>query len=665
MWKVLAPFALLLLAILAAVALDRPQPPADIVFINRGDVTTLDLQRMSWMQDLRVAAALYEGLVVNDIFSPGMDKKPGVAERWEISPDGRTYTFHLRGNARWSNGEPVTAHDFVYSWRRALLPDLAGDYAAQFMLIDGASEYYAWRDNALTEFAKASGGEPRPAQAQALYTQTLAKFDEMVGVKAVDDRTLVVRLARPTPYFLDLLAFEVFSPVFGPIVEQFQSPDPVTGRLVFRQDWTKPPGVVSNGLYVLTSWRFKRDMRLERNPMYWNQKAINVDSIEILSVGDANAQVLAAQTGGVDWLSEVVPEYKADLLDAKRAYYAKHQKEVDELRAQGYDTLSIDRRLPADPALNIHSFPAFGTYWYNYNCLPTLPDGRKNPFHDPRVRKAFSLAVDKKNLCENIKRCGEVPAAVIIPPGSIGGYPSPKGLPCAPDPAAIDMARQLLKDAGYAKPSDLPVIEILFNSDGGHDKVAQAVKNDWEKYLGVTVRLVTREIKVFREDLKKQNYMVSRAGWYGDYGDPTTFLDLSRKDDGNNDRKYGVNPNPMDHYAKFEALMNQARDELDPAKRLAQLGEAERILMEDDLPILPLYHYCQVMMFDPHRISGPTPHPRQKQHIFLLDRLDDAKGSNTPLEMPPAKRSAATDKRSTGRRRGAWARARKGATCSR
>ena len=137
--------------------------------------------------------------------------------------------------------------------------------------------------------------------------------------------------------------------------------------------------------------------------------------------------------------------------------------------------------------------------------------------------------------------------------------------------------------------------------------------------------------------------MVSRAGWFGDYGDPTTFLDLSRKEDGNNDRKYGVSPHPLDHYDQFERLLNQAQDEADPAKRLALLGEAERILVEDDVPLVPVHHYCLVMMFDAHKISGVSPHPRQKQHIFLLDRLDDDKGSNKPLEI------TATGQRRAGR----------------
>ncbi|MBY0262050.1 MAG: hypothetical protein K2Q20_06880, partial [Phycisphaerales bacterium] len=120
MLKLLVPAILLLLAVIATVATDDPARPADLTLINRGDVATLDLQRMSWMQDLRVGRAIFEGLVRNDIFTPDYTISPGVAERWEISPDGKTYTFHLRDNAKWSNGSPVTAGHFVYSWRRAL-----------------------------------------------------------------------------------------------------------------------------------------------------------------------------------------------------------------------------------------------------------------------------------------------------------------------------------------------------------------------------------------------------------------------------------------------------------------------------------------------------------------------------------------------------------------
>lgn len=635
MWKFLLPIAALLAVLAGAVVSDGPGPKADVVFLNRGDVNTLDVQRMSWMQDFRVAIAIYEGLVRTDVFSHEFAKVPGVAERWEVSEDGRTWTFHLRSNAKWSNGAPLTAQDFVYSWRRAMLPDLVGDYAKLFTLIDGGKAFYDWRTEAIKAFTAEGQGRPRPAEAEALWKATLVKFDELVALKATDERTLVMRTVRRLPYWLDIVAFEAFFPVYGPEVDRWQSVDPVTGKLEFESGWTKPPNLVSNGKFKVTQWRFKRDMRLERNTHYWNQADIHVDSILLPSVGDPNAAVLSFQTGTVDWLSDVVPDYRSDLLRAKREYQAEHKALYDSLVAQGLDPVAIDRRMPPDPRQNIHSFPAFGTYFYNINCSPRLNDGRVNPFADPRVRRAFAMAVDRRNIAENVRRSGERPATELIPPGSMPGYTAPKGVGFDPEGAA-----KLLAEAGFAGGQGLPVIEVLFNRDGGHDVIAQAIKRDWEQYLGVSVRLDMKEIKVFRNDLQNHNFMVARAGWFGDYGDPTTFLEINRTGDGNNDRRYSSE--------RFDGLLDRADAESDPAKRLEILAEAERVLVAEDLPLIPIFHYSLVMMFDPHRISGVSPHPRQKQNMSLLDVLDDGKGADRAKEMPPRAVGAASGAEGTG-----------------
>ena len=216
----LIPVAVLVALVALSVFGDRPLPRADLTFINSSEVNTLDPQRMSWMHDLRTARLLYEGLVKNNVLSDDFEITPGVAESWELSEDARTYTFHFRDEAKWSNGEPVTAHDFVYSWRRAMLPDLVSDYVAMFMNIDGASEFYDWRQSQLDGFSNrefANDSERRQA-AFALWEETKSRFNETVGMLAVDDRTLVVTLERPVPYFLELCAFTVFAPVYEPLV---------------------------------------------------------------------------------------------------------------------------------------------------------------------------------------------------------------------------------------------------------------------------------------------------------------------------------------------------------------------------------------------------------------------------------------------------------------
>lgn len=635
MVKILAPVFLLMLVVAATLVSDRPQPRADFVFINRGDVNTLDLQKMSWMQDLRVARILFEGLVANDVFTHDYAIIPAAAERWEVSPDGLEYTFHIRPNAKWSNGEPVRAGDYVYSWRRAILPDTAADYTKLFQLIAGASAYATWREAQLDAFTKSpANGEARRLEAEALWEQAQAKFGEMVQLKAIDDRTLWVKLERPTPYFLDLVAFAVFYPVYPPLVRQYESVDPRTGFIQAKSGWTKPPELVSNGPYVLADWRFKRDMRFEANDHYWNRSALNLDTISSPSINDPNAAVLAYTTGVVDWVSDVTPAYRADMLADKMRFYEENRAQYEALVAQGLDVFEIDRRLPDDPRKDIQAVPAFGTYWYNFNCLPTLPDGRANPLADARVRRAFAMTIDKASIVRDVQRLGNPVARTIIPRGSIGGYESPEGLECISDAkteperqAIVARARQLLAEAGYPDPSAMPTIEILFNKDGGHDLIAQVVMKNWQEHLGVSVRLAQKEIKVFRDDLKNQNYMVSRAGWYGDYGDPTTFLDVNRFDDGNNDRKY--------HNPRYEELLDQAAVELDPEARMALLTEAERITMEEDLPMVPLFHYMTVYLFDPDRLSGLNPHPRTEQNVYLFDILGDGKGTDRVRTMPP------------------------------
>lgn len=619
MLKVLAPVLILIVALGATVLTDRPQPKADFSFINRGDVNTLDLQRMSWMQDFRVARCLYEGLVKNDVFSWDYTTRPGVAESWEVSADGTTYTFHLRADARWSNGAPVTAGDFVYSWRRAMLPDTASDYFKLFQVVAGAAEFYEWRTAALDAFKPGD-------DALELWRRSEAWFAEHVGIRALDDRTLEVRLVRPLPYFLDICAFAVSYPVYPPLVKQYETVDPTTGRLKIESGWTKPPLLVSNGPFKLVQWRFKRDMRLERNEHYWNPGAVNINSINIPSVEDPNAAVLAFTSGAVDWISDVTPPYRGDMLTDKQAFYAEHADAVAAMRAQGLDQFEIDRRLPDDPRAHVHAIPAFGTYFYNFNCDPRLQDGRDNPFADARVRRAFAMALDKRRVTEQVRRLGEPVAGSLTPPGSIGEYESPAGVPY--DPPA---ARKLLAEAGYPDPSRFITVEILFNKDAGHDLIAQAIAKDWQENLGVPVALVQREIKVFRNDLKNQNFMVSRAGWYGDYGDPTTFLELSRSTDGNNDRNYN---NP-----EYDALLDRANAEVDRDKRLRILEEAERMIVERDLPMIPIFHYSNICLFNAHRLSGISSHPRQEQNMYLVDLLDDDHGSNTPRTMPPRVRA--------------------------
>jgi oligopeptide transport system substrate-binding protein len=588
----------LLAVLVASVAADRPSPRADLTFIDSQDFISLDPQRVSYMQDIRAVACLYEGLTRNDIHSPDFDVVPALAESWTVSPDARVYTFQLRKNAKWSNGDPVRASDFLFSWKRAMLPDTAADYSSLFMKIKGAQAFFDHRTASLKAYQSRPAAERTPEAARALRAESDAFFAANVGLKADGDHTLTVTLEQPTTYFLDLVAFASFAPVHPPTVEKYVALDPLTGEIRQDHGWTKPPNNVSNGPLVSTSWRFKRETRLEANPYYWHQASIKSRSVTIIPIEDQNTGILAFKTGAADWHCDVNADYIPEMLEQVK------RGESDDFAA----------------------FPTFGTYFWNFNCTPRLTDGRENPFHDARVRRAFAMCINKHDLVDKIKRGGERVSDVLIPVGSIKNFHSPKGVQF--DPAA---AKQILIEAGWsshapdgspAKPDNtpFPVVTLLVTPIQYHKDIAQALGRMWEQTLGVRTQIEVRETKSFKEKLRQRDYMISRAGWWGDYGDPTTFLNLHLTGDGNNDRGYS---NPQ-----YDKLLEQAAGETDPAKRMRILEDAERMTMDEELPILPLWQYNFYYLFKPPEKNGtPNPgglrgistHPRLMQYYWMME----------------------------------------------
>ena len=631
--RLLIPVIALVLALAAAVSLDRPLPPADFVLIDRSDVYTLDPQRMSYQHELRRARVIYEPLV--NLRASDCVIVPGVAERWEVSPDGRTYTFHLRDNAKWSNGDPVTSEDFRYSWGRAILPDSAADYSGLFFAIKGAKAFFNARNAMVEEFAAAHAANPSAADAEALWKRTAELFDSTVGLHAPDARTLVVTLDAPLAYFLDLCAFPCFSPVHPPTVEQFVSLDPATGRMIQRHDWTKPGRIVVNGAYVPVIWRYKRDMRLEQNPYYWNKDAVVAKSIECRTVENPNTGVLSFQSGAADWLTDLGPEYKTEMLAERRAYLERFKADVDAGLARGGRVDDIVATLPAPGAgerRDARGFDAFGTDFFSFNCRSTLPGDRLNPFNDARVRRAFALAVDKQTLIDRVTRLKERVATTLVPPGTIDGYPVIEGL--GYDPAR---ARAELKAAGWedrdgdgiienAEGVKFPTVDILYStSSPRYQNLALAMRDMWKRELRVAAECRGKDSKLYKEDLKKGNFMIARGGWYGDYGDPTTWLDLQQSQNGNNDRGYS---NP-----EFDRRLAEAHSEFDPALRLRKLAEVERWLFTEEMPMLPICNYVTVYMYDPARIGGMTDHPRLEQDLSILGpRRVNAQDPNSTAE---------------------------------
>jgi len=583
----------------AATATNPAGPRPDLTILQPVDVNTLDPQRMSWTHDFRIAYAIYEGLCRWESHSPNFPVVPAAARTWEISPNGLTYTFHLDERARWSNGEPVRAQDFIYSWKRALMPETAADYTKLFFLIAGAEDFFGWRTEQLERYTARPAGEKSAESAAALRREADAHFATSVGLAAPDDRTLRIDLVRPTPYFLDLMAFGAFLPVHPPTVEAWVDVDAQTGAIRQAHGWTKPPHIVTSGPLTIDRWVFKRELDLRPNPHYRDPSLIKSGRIRTLIVEDQNTSVLAYESGAADWHADVQVDYIGDMLAQQRA----GERE------------------------DLHDFTAFGTYFWSFNCKEHLADGRRNPFADRRVRRAFSLAVNKQELVERVRRSGERVADSLIPRGSIPGFEPARGLPFDPQ-----RARAELQDAGLADRDNdgflinqarrrFPTVEILYTPVGPHRDLAIAIAAMWERELGVRTRLAVRETKVFRNSVKTQDYMVARGSWFGDYLDPTTFLDIHRTGDGNNDRAVS---DP--HY---DELLARAERESDPDSRMRILEEAARYADEDLVPVLPIFHYNQYYLFkppadaqgspNPGGLRGISTHPRLVQYLYELE----------------------------------------------
>ena len=552
----------------------RNVPDADFVFVSAAPHKTLDPQQMSWLDEIRIAECLYEPLVKFNV--PSLDMVGGVAERWEVEPteQGERYTFDLRADAKWSNGDAVTAHDFVYAWRRAMMPDFAAQYFNLMWVIEGAREFYDWRQEQLLNYE--SQNNKTPEAARQLWQEAVERFASTVGIKAADDHTLVVHLERPTPYFLELCAFATFMPVHRETVEKFvEGPDQTTGRMR-QQAWVSPGRVVCNGPYVLSERKIKEYLLMNANPHHWNRAAMGNGSILERIIENTQTALLAYDQGEVHWLPDIptAKSLAADLIAANRT--------------------------------DVHVFPAAGTYYYLFNCHPKLPDGSTNPLADSRVRRALSMTIDRKRIVESVTRMNQPVAHTFTPVGAVPAYEPPAVAGARFDP---DRARRLMLEAGFADHSMLKGLSILYNTGQGHEQIAQFIQQSWRTHLDVHVELEGIEKKVFGDRRRKHHFTISRGGWFGDYRDPTTFLDLFRTGGGQNDGQYS---NPQ-----FDRLLDQAVFERDPKRRMAILREAETLVLNDQA-VAPLFQYVEMQIFDTARVEGLAPNAWHHRRLELV-----------------------------------------------
>ncbi|MEI7962210.1 MAG: peptide ABC transporter substrate-binding protein [Verrucomicrobiota bacterium] len=482
---------------------------ADLVFINGAEPETLDPALITGQPEGRVVNALFEGLLRFDRHGRST---PGAAASWEVSPDHLTYTFHLRTDAKWSDGQPVTARDFVESWRRTLDPVTASAYSYQLFAVKGAEAFATGKEK---DFAK-------------------------VGVEATDPLTLKVTLARPTPYFLDLCAFPTLYPVRVDLIARYGD------------DWVKPGRLVGNGGFVLEDWRINDSIRLKKNPLYWDAGHVQLGSVDVLPISKANVAY---------------------------NFYAAGQ--ADLIMDKGLAPPSLLDALKSRP--DFHAAPFLGTFFLRFNCA-------KGPFTDPRVRKAFSMAIDRKRITDKITRAGESTALSFVPPG-IPGYSAPSGLTEGSTAAA-----QLLAEAGYPGGKGFPLTTYLYSEGELNEGVAIELQSMWKEALGVSIQLARQEWKVYLNSLGSLDFGIARSSWVGDYPDPNTFLDLFLSESGNNRTGW-----KSTHY---DDLIHQAAAETDPKVRFSTLKKAEEYLIREGVPIAPLFFYVGIQLYDPMRIGG-------------------------------------------------------------
>lgn len=491
--------------------------PQDTLLVGNGaEVQDLDPAIVSGVTEHRVLSALFEGLTSID--PQTLEPIPAVAKSWEISSDQTEYTFYLRSDARWSNGDPVTAHDFVRSWQRILTPSLSAEYAYLLFCLKNAKSYFEGK---------------------------IENF-EQVGVYAVDDYTLKVTLETPTSYFLKMQVHNIWYPIYPKVIEKF-------GKIDERNNpWTHAGNHVSNGPYCLKEWIPNKIITVEKNPFYWNKNAITIQKISFYPIDNQLTEERLFRMGYLD-LTSTIPLRKIE-------FYQKQRPN------------------------NILIYPYIGVYYYRINV--THP-----PLNNVLLRKALAYAIDSKQITEFVLRGGEQPAYSYVPPG-IGTYKSPASIRFDPQ-----YAQQLLSEAGFPNGKGLPPIEILFNTSEAHKLIAEAIQRMWKHYLGIEVKLLNQDWKVYLTSMNQLDYQIARSGWIADFLDPINFLECFLSYSGNN-RTGWANP-------QFDKLIEQAYKEKNEVNRNHLMMEAEKILL-DELPILPIYFYTWKMLIS-NRVQNLHP----------------------------------------------------------
>ncbi len=505
------------------------------------EIPTMDTSKSTDTLGSQILGNTMEGLYRLD-----KDNKPipAAAESSTKSEDGKKYTFKLRKDAKWSNGDPVTAKDFVFAWQRLLDKNTASEYA--FIA------YYIKNAEAINK-----GEKPLTD----------------LGAKAVDDYTLEVELEKPVPYFLNLLAF----PSYYPLNEKFVKEK--GDKYGLEADTT-----VYNGPFVMSSWKHEQGWQLKKNDKYWDKKTVKLEEINYSVVKEVATKVNLYDTGSIDFTllsGEFVDKYKSN------------KEEYGEYAESSTFFLRLNQKR----------------------------NGQDTPLKSKKLREAIALSVDKKGLANVILNNGSKATDQLVPKGLATG-PDGKdyqdtfknGLKYDPKKgaAAWEAAK---KELG----KDQVTIELLSYDDGTAKKIADYVKDQIEKNLkGVTINT---KIQPFKHKLKletAQDYEISYAGWSPDYADPMTFIDMFESKSPYNQMSYSN--------AKYDEMVQKAGNELmgDAKKRWETLGKAEKLFLEEDAGLVPLYQTGRAYVMKP-TVKGIVKHNISPEYSFKWAYVTEGK----------------------------------------
>ncbi|MDI1483602.1 peptide ABC transporter substrate-binding protein [Polyangium sp. y55x31] len=410
-------------------------------------------------------AQMFEGL---SAFGPeGGKLVQGVALRWEQSSDNRVFRFHLRPEARWSDGARVTAHDFVYAWKRVLDPAFASPAAEHLFILRNGEAFHRGDTDAAA-----------------------------LGVRALDDLTLEVELERPTPYFIQLTAMPVTFPVRRDVVESFER----QGR---PEQWARPGNIVVNGPYTLDTWRFRYEITMKRNPYYWDHDALRVHRIVWMAIEDRHTAMNLYKTGELDWTGDngSLPVDYLGLLEKKRDFRRSpvlttywydlntRKAPLDDERVRHALDLAVDKRTLA------HTVARGGIPATHF-----VPESIGGGYADI-VTEEQAAGIDPFALPRD-------------------GF-DPERARALFREAGYEVVTD---ESGEVRTSGFPSLELLFEGSLDSRQFAVAVQDMWRRHLGIMVELRSEEWRVMLQDLRAGRFQIARSGWAADYDHPHTFL---------------------------------------------------------------------------------------------------------------------------------------------